>query len=215
MVEVKLVVANPYSNGKTEKVKVKPDESLKLDGEMKANRALPVAKVPRGLAERLGLLDSVITLRFNLEGGKKLKLHLKAVVEPNLEDNVVLIPADLLMEKVGELEAEAEAFQAKAWQLVLDEAKARSFIGLKIGDKIDASIIGLKGELLITGGSDSSGFPMRPDIHGGVKVKVLLSGPPGFKPRKKGERRRKTVRGNTITPDIVQINVKWIREQKQ
>jgi small subunit ribosomal protein S6e len=126
-----------------------------------------------------------------------------------------MVPADLLMEKVGELEAEAEAFQAKAWQLVLDEAKARTFIGLKIGDKVDASIIGLKGELVITGGSDSSGFPMRPDIHGGVKVKVLLSGPPGFKPRKKGERRRKTVRGNTITPDIVQINVKWIREQKQ
>lgn len=214
MVEVKLVVANPYSNAKTEKVKVKPDESLKLDGEMKANRALPVAKVPQGLAERLGLKDSVVTLRFNLEG-KKIKLHLRALVDASLEDNVVMVPADLLMEKVGELEAEAEAFQAKAWQLVLDEAKARTFVGLKIGDKVDASIIGLKGELVITGGSDSSGFPMRPDIHGGVKVKVLLSGPPGFKPRKKGERRRKTVRGNTITPDIVQINVKWIREQKQ
>jgi len=214
MVEVKLVVANPYSDAKTEKAKVKPDESLKLDGEMKANRALPVAKVPQGLAERLGLKDSVVTLRFNLEG-KKIKLHLRALVDASLEDNVVMVPADLLMEKVGELEAEAEAFQAKAWQLVLDEAKARTFIGLKIGDKVDASIIGLKGELVITGGSDSSGFPMRPDIHGGVKVKVLLSGPPGFKPRKKGERRRKTVRGNTITPDIVQINVKWIREQKQ
>lgn len=214
MVDVKLVIANPYSSGKVEKVKVKPDESLKLDGDMKSNRALPIAKVPPGLAERLGLGDSVITLRFNVEG-KKIKLHLRALVDAGLEDNVVLIPADLLMEKVGELEAEAEAFQAKAWQLVLDEERARTFIGLKIGDKVDAGIIGLKGELLITGGSDSSGFPMRPDIHGGVKVKVLLSGPPGYKPKRRGERRRKTVRGNTITADIVQINVKWIKEQKQ
>lgn len=214
MVDIKLVVANPNADKKIEKVKVKPDESLKLDGEMKANRSLPIAKIPQGLSERLGLKDGVVTLMFKVEN-KKVKLHLKTYVDPSLEDGVVLIPAELLMEKVGELEAEADAFQAKAWQLVLDEAKAKSLIGLKIGDKIDAGIIGLKGSLLITGGSDSSGFPMRPDIHGGVKVKILLSGPPGFRPRKRGERRRKTVRGNTITADIVQINVKWIKEEKQ
>ncbi|OYT37942.1 MAG: 30S ribosomal protein S6e, partial [Desulfurococcales archaeon ex4484_58] len=66
---------------------------------------------------------------------------------------------------------------------------------------------GLKNvQLEIRGGSDNSGFPMRPDIPGGVKKRVLLSSPPGFHPREKGERRRKTVRGNTITDDIVQIN---------
>ena len=41
---------------------------------------------------------------------------------------------------------------------------------------------------------------------GGVKKRVLLSGPPGFHPKEKGERRRKMIRGNTITEDIVQIN---------
>jgi small subunit ribosomal protein S6e len=40
----------------------------------------------------------------------------------------------------------------------------------------------------------------------------LLSGPPGFHPRKKGERRRKTVRGNTISEDIVQINTKIVKK---
>jgi len=210
MVEVKLVIANPHSKGKSEKVKVRGDDSLKLDGEARAGRALPVAKVPQPLAERLGLSNSVVTLVFNVEG-KKVKLHLKAVVDAGLEDGVVVVPADLIAEKVGELEAEAVAFEAKAWQILLDESKARALVGLKIGDKIDASIAGLTGELVITGGSDSSGFPMRPDVHGGVKMKVLLSGPPGFRPKRKGERRKKMVRGNTITPDIVQVNTKWIK----
>jgi len=94
---------------------------------------------------------------------------------------------------------------------------AYRLIGLKIGDIIDGSVISdeLKGKKLqIRGGSDSSGFPMRPDIPGGVKKRVLLSGPPGFHPREKGERRRKMVRGNTITEDIVQINVKILTEEE-
>jgi small subunit ribosomal protein S6e len=49
---------------------------------------------------------------------------------------------------------------------------------------------------------------MRPDIPGPVKKRALLSAPPGFHPREDGERRRKTVRGNTIAPDITQINTK-------
>jgi small subunit ribosomal protein S6e len=38
----------------------------------------------------------------------------------------------------------------------------------------------------------------------------VLSGGAGFKPNKKGERRRKTVRGNIITDEIVQINMKIV-----
>jgi len=60
--------------------------------------------------------------------------------------------------------------------------------------------------LKITGGSDDSGFPMRPDLPGGAKRRLLLSGPPGYHPPEKGMRKRVTVRGNTITEDIVQIN---------
>ncbi|ADG12802.1 Ribosomal protein S6e [Methanocaldococcus infernus ME] len=91
------------------------------------------------------------------------------------------------------------------------EADNTPLVGMKIGDVFDGKIIGLEGyKLEIRGGTDDSGFPMRPDIHGSRKVKVLLSGPPGFHPKRKGERRRKTVRGNTIAPDIVQINVKVV-----
>ncbi|WP_423792749.1 30S ribosomal protein S6e [Methanocaldococcus indicus] len=91
------------------------------------------------------------------------------------------------------------------------EADNTPLVGKRIGEEFDGKILGLEGyKLVITGGTDDSGFPMRPDIHGSRKVRVLLSAPPGFHPRRKGERRRKTVRGNTIAPDIVQINCKVV-----
>jgi small subunit ribosomal protein S6e len=91
----------------------------------------------------------------------------------------------------------------------IEGSRASPLIGRKIGDIVDGTIIGMPGtKLLITGGCDKDGFPMRPDIHGGVKTRILLGGGVGFKPRNRGERKRKTVRGNTITEDIVQINMK-------
>ena len=103
----------------------------------------------------------------------------------------------------------------KAKSVEVEGDKAAPLIGRKIGDLIDGTIVDMPGtKLLITGGSDKDGFPMRPDIHGGVKMRVLLSRGVGFKPRNKGERRRKTVRGNTITEDIMQINMKIVEEEK-
>lgn len=98
--------------------------------------------------------------------------------------------------------------------VVVKDELAQSLIGLKIGDSIDGTPFGYPNKkLVITGGSDKSGIPMRPDVPGGVKKYALLSGPPGYHPKKKGERRRKLVRGNTITEDIVQINM-VIKEEK-
>lgn len=88
----------------------------------------------------------------------------------------------------------------------LKDPQARALVGLKIGDEIDASVLGIQGKIKITGGSDRAGFPMRSDVMGGVKKYVLLSKGVGFKPKNKGERKRKLVRGNTITEDIYQIN---------
>jgi len=95
----------------------------------------------------------------------------------------------------------------------LEEARAVPLIGRKIGDVLDGAVVGLAGhKVLITGGTDSSGFPMRPDLHGGVKARVLLSGGIGYRAKEKGKRRRRTVRGNTITEDTVQINMKIIEK---
>ncbi len=98
----------------------------------------------------------------------------------------------------------------------LEGNRAAPLVGTRIGETVDGSIVGSAGhKMLITGGSDKDGFPMRPDVHGGVKKGIILSGGVGFKPRAKGERRRKTIRGDTITDDIVQINMKIVEKPKK
>ena len=87
------------------------------------------------------------------------------------------------------------------------ETDNTSLNGLKIGDDFDGSILGLDGyNLKITGGSDKNGFAMRKDISGPRRIRTLVSGEVGYKPTTSGEKRRKTIRGNTISDDIVQIN---------
>jgi len=98
----------------------------------------------------------------------------------------------------------------------LEENRTIPLIGRKMGEIIDGSILGLPGhKLQITGGSDKDGFPMRSNVHGGVRRQVILSGGVGFNPQQKGQRRRKTVRGNIITDEIVQINAKIVEKPKQ
>lgn len=97
----------------------------------------------------------------------------------------------------------------------IDEDRMRVLIGRRIGEIIDGAVAGMPGyKLQLTGGCDKDGFPMRPDIHGGVKVKILLSGGPGYRPRRKGERRKKTVRGNTVTPETTLLNLKIVEKPK-
>jgi small subunit ribosomal protein S6e len=101
----------------------------------------------------------------------------------------------------------------KSYQVEVDQSKALGLIGKKIGDEFNGDIIGLAGYTLkITGGTDKDGFPMHPKVEGMGRKRVLLSSPPCFHPTKKGERRRKTVRGNTISEDIVQINCKIVKK---
>jgi len=101
----------------------------------------------------------------------------------------------------------------RAYQLEVEKDKIAFIIGKKIGDEFDASFIGLPGYVLkITGGTDKDGFPMHPNVEGMVKKKVLLEGPPCFHPERKGQRKKKTVRGNTISEDITQINCKVVKK---
>jgi small subunit ribosomal protein S6e len=100
--------------------------------------------------------------------------------------------------------------------LELEEARASPLIGRKLGEIIDGSIVNMAGrKVQIMGGSDKDGFPMRKNVHGGVRRRVILSGGVGFKPKNVGDRRRKTIRGNVITDEIVQINMKIAEKAKQ
>ena len=114
----------------------------------------------------------------------------------------------------------------KTYKVELDMDKAQPLFGKKIGQEFNGESIGLDGyKLKVTGGSDLSGFPMRRDIEGSGKRRVLLKvGSHGFRSRRyhsipegegakkklketrKGERRRKSIRGNTISDAIRQVN---------
>jgi len=101
--------------------------------------------------------------------------------------------------------------KADTYQVEVDEAKALN--GLVIGDEFDGGIVGLDGYTLqITGGSDKNGFTMKKDVPGTRRIKSLLTGGIGYHPKADGVKRRKTVRGNTIADDIVQINSVVVNE---
>ncbi len=96
----------------------------------------------------------------------------------------------------------------RAYQKEVDEA-ASGLVGKKLGETVKGDFLGLQGyEVQITGGSDKEGFPMRKDLEGVGRKKVLLSSGPGFYPDVKGQRKRRSVRGNTVSNQISQINAK-------
>lgn len=111
----------------------------------------------------------------------------------------------------------------KAWKL---ETESEELVGKKIGEKVQGKELKseLEGyELEITGTSDKAGFPGKKDTEGfSLKRELLGYGfgmhkkPKGLKkkkPNKKpaGLRLRKTVRGNTISKDTIQINLKVLK----
>ena len=98
----------------------------------------------------------------------------------------------------------------------LEESRAVTLVGRRIGEVVEGALVDLPAhKIKIVGGSDKDGVPMRPSVHGGVRRRVVLSGGVGFNPKNSGERRRKTVRGNVITDEIVQINTKIIEKPKK
>ena len=103
----------------------------------------------------------------------------------------------------------------KSVQKEVSGSEAASLVGKPIGEVIKGELIGLAGyELQITGGSDYCGFPMRRDIPGSGRKRILAVKGVGVRKKAKGIRQRKTVCGNTIHPRISQINLKVLKEGK-
>jgi small subunit ribosomal protein S6e len=95
------------------------------------------------------------------------------------------------------------------------EADNEELIGVVIGDKIDGKLISadLEGyELLVAGTSDKAGFPGMPDVKGQALKRIILTRGKGMRDNTEGLRKRKTVRGNEISADTVQINLKVEKE---
>ena len=117
----------------------------------------------------------------------------------------------------------------RAYAVDITGSNYNHFLGKKIGDAVDGMFIGegdqsLSGyKLEITGGSDVTGRPMRPDLDGAGVKSVLVSPGVGYKGKRyvkknaqvyrykyDGIRRRRNLRGNVISQDTRQINLKVV-----
>jgi small subunit ribosomal protein S6e len=120
--------------------------------------------------------------------------------------------------------------KGKSYSLPIGGSNYNQFLGKRIGDTIDGLFVG-EGEITlagytleIAGGSDKTGTSMRGDLDGGARKAVLVTESTGFKGHKlvhknskryrykpDGLRKRRYFRGNTITQDIRQINLKVVK----
>jgi small subunit ribosomal protein S6e len=104
----------------------------------------------------------------------------------------------------------------KTTQVVVSEHNATPLLGKKIGDKIRGETFDFPGyEFEITGGSDYCGFPMRKDIQGAVRKKIMIESGVGTRNNEKGIRVRKTVCGNTIHEKITLVSMKILKHGKK
>merc|ERR1711860_46551 len=87
-----------------------------------------------------------------------------------------------------------------------DEKRLRPLYEKRISAEVSADCLGdeWKGYILrITGGNDKQGFPMKQGVLTTGRVKLLLSkGQSCFRPRRSGERRRKSVRGCIVDSNL-------------
>ena len=108
----------------------------------------------------------------------------------------------------------------KCFQRELTSEEAESVNGKVLGETLNGELFGFSGvELELTGGSDLNGFPMRKDVHGQNRKKVLMGKGVGFKGKLRGKRFgglrvKRTVCGNTVHNKIHQINVKVVKGDK-
>jgi len=108
------------------------------------------------------------------------------------------------------------------------ELETEEFLGKELHSKIQGKDLlpNLNDyEFEITGASDKSGFTAHEDVQGVGTKRILLTYGKAMKkkprregkkkvsnPKPKGLRLRKTVRGRVISPEIVQINLKILKE---
>merc|ERR1711926_73792 len=90
-----------------------------------------------------------------------------------------------------------------------DELKVRPFYEKRMGQEVEGDTLGdeFKGYVLrITGGNDKQGFPMKQGILTNQRVRLLLSkGHSCYRPRRTGERKRKSVCGCIVDPGQISV----------
>lgn len=99
---------------------------------------------------------------------------------------------------------------------MLTTSYSRVFYEKKIAQEVPGDSIGdeWKGYIFrITGGNDKQGFPMKQGVLLPYRVKLLLSdGHSCYRPRRTGERKRKSVRGCIVGPDIAVLSLVIVKQ---
>ncbi|KIY48433.1 ribosomal protein S6e [Fistulina hepatica ATCC 64428] len=97
-----------------------------------------------------------------------------------------------------------------------EERKYRIFYEKKMGQEVPADSLGdeWKGYVVrISGGNDKQGFPMKQGVLLPHRVRLLLSdGHSCYRPRRTGERKRKSVRGCIVGPDIAVLAIVIVKQ---
>jgi len=97
-----------------------------------------------------------------------------------------------------------------------DELKVRPFYEKRMGQEVDGDTLGdeFKGyKLRITGGNDKQGFPMKQGVLTNQRVRLLLSkGHSCYRPRRTGERKRKSVRGCIVDGNLAVLAMSIVKK---
>jgi small subunit ribosomal protein S6e len=100
-----------------------------------------------------------------------------------------------------------------------DEKKLRSLYDKRISQEVEGDTLGdeFKGYLLrITGGNDKQGFPMKQGVLTNTRVRLLMGeGHKCYRPRRDGERKRKSVRGCIVGADLSVIHLVIVKKGEQ
>ena len=97
-----------------------------------------------------------------------------------------------------------------------DEKKVRLFFDRKMGEEIEGEALGeeFKGYTFrISGGNDKQGFSMKQGVLVNKRVRLLLAaGHTNYRPRRTGERKRKSVRGCIVGHDISVLHLVIVKK---
>ena len=97
-----------------------------------------------------------------------------------------------------------------------DERKLRVFMDRRMGAEVPGDSVGpeFAGYVFkITGGNDKQGFPMKQGIMHPTRVRLLLSdGHSCYRPRRTGERKRKSVRGCIVAMDLSVLALSVVKQ---
>jgi len=97
-----------------------------------------------------------------------------------------------------------------------DEKKLRAFYDKRVSQEVDGVALGEEyaGYIFrISGGNDKQGFPMKQGVLVPHRVRLLLSkGHSCYRPRRTGERKRKSVRGCIVGPDLAVLNLVIVKK---